>query len=135
MTTSDAVYHAKYYKEKDSEGIRLAPHIHDGDGTIKVRGFFTDVSQLPMRVQVWELAPDVSEGSHTHEGDGSLEEIYYFLEGAGIVWADDEVIPVEAGDAMMAPPGVEHGVRNTGTEPLKFVIIWGPPAGGYPKKT
>ena len=70
MTTSDAVYHAKYYKEKDSEGIRLAPHIHDGDGTIKVRGFFTDVSQLPMRVQVWELEPGMSGGFSYTRGRG-----------------------------------------------------------------
>ncbi len=134
MTTRGATYDARYYKEKDAEGVRLVQGIHDGDGAIKLRGFFTDVSQLPMRVQVWELEPGVSEGSHTHEGDGALEEIYYFLGGAGIVWADEEVIPVEAGDAILAPPGVEHGVRNTGTEPLKFLIIWGPPAGGYPTR-
>ncbi len=134
MATLDTRYEAKYYKEKDSEGIRLAPHIHDGDGTIKVRGFFTDVSQLPMRMQVWELDPGVSEGSHVHEGDGSLEEIYYVLEGAGTFCMDDEDVLVEAGDAVLAPPGVDHGVRNTGTEPLRFVIIWGPPTGGLPKR-
>lgn len=134
MTTGSSAYGAKYYKEKDSEDVRLREGIHDGDGVIKLRGLFTDVSQLPMRVQVWELDPGVSEGSHTHEGPGALEEIYYVLGGAGIFWMDDEVVDVEAGDAVLAPPGVDHGVRNTGTEPLKFVIIWGPPAGGYPQR-
>ena len=134
MSTLDAAYGAKYYKEKDTEGVRYAKRIHDGDGVIKVRGFFTEVSQLPMRVQVWELESGVSEGSHTHEGDGALEEIYYVLEGAGIFWMDDEIVDVEAGDAILVPPGVDHGVRNTGTEPMKFVIIWGPPTGGYPKR-
>ena len=52
-------------RRRTRKDVRLREGIHDGDGVIKLRGLFTDVSQLPMRVQVWELDPGVSEGK-TH---------------------------------------------------------------------
>ena len=116
-----------YWKENDSKGDVKVWTIHDGDGAIKTRGFFSEVSRLPIRFQVWELDPGVSEGGHTHEGQDSLEEIYYFLDGRGTMWVDGEDVPVAAGDAMLVPPGVDHGFRNTGDGPLKLVIIWGKP--------
>ncbi len=116
-----------YWKENDSTGIRTY-NIHEGNGEIRTRGFFTDVTKLPIRFQMWELDPGVSEGSHIHEGEQTLEEIYYFLQGEGVMWVDGEDVQVRAGDAMLVPPGVDHGFRNTGNEPLKITIIWGAPS-------
>ena len=115
-----------YWKEKDSTDVRPR-RIHDGEGDIKTRGFFHGISRLPITMQMWELDPGVSEGSHTHEGDESLEEIYYFLRGEGVMWVDGHNVPIAAGDAVLVPPGVDHGFRNTGTKPLKLVIVWGRP--------
>ena len=115
-----------YWKEKDSAGI-VEQSIHSGDGVIRRRGFFDDASRLPIKFQVWELDPGVSEGSHSHEGDTSLEEIYYFLEGSGTMWIDGQDVPIAAGDAVLVPPGIDHGFRNVGDIPLKLVIIWGKP--------
>ena len=39
-----------------------------------------------------------------------------------------EEVSVSAGDAIMVPPGVDHGVLNAESDPLKVVIIWGEPA-------
>ncbi|MFQ5933489.1 MAG: cupin domain-containing protein [Dehalococcoidia bacterium] len=115
-----------YWKEKDSTDVR-AYRIHEGEGQIKTRGFFNDVSKLPIKFQMWELDPGVSEGGHTHEGDNALEEIYYFLKGEGVMLVDGEDVPIQAGDAILVPPGVDHGFRNTGNGPLKLTIIWGAP--------
>ena len=120
-----------YFKERDSEGPRMVRTVHEGDGEIKLLGLFNDSSRLPIKMQVWELDPGVSEGRHVHEGDRALEEIYYFLEGSGVMWVNDEDVPFEAGDALMVPPGSDHGFRNTGDTPLKLVIIWGKPEGDY----
>lgn len=110
--------------------------MHGGEGVIVRRSFFREQSRLPIRLDVWELAPDVSEGRHTHGGptatlgdERPLEEIYYFLQGSGVMWVDGEEEPVQAGDAVLVPPGVDHGFRNTGTEPLRLVLIWGEPEG------
>ena len=45
------------------------------------------------------------------------------------MWMNGQELPVRAGDAVMAPPGVDHGFRNTGDETLKLLLIWGAPAG------
>ncbi len=116
-----------YWKENESTEVVDVQAIHGGDGAIKTRGFFEGISQLPINFQVWELDPGVSEGSHTHEGEGSLEEIYYFLEGTGTMWVEGQDVPVAAGDSVLVPPGADHGFSNTGEKPLKLVIIWGKP--------
>ena len=116
-----------YWKESESTSEVVVYSMHDGDGGIATRAFFEDVSRLPVRFQLWELEPGVSEGSHTHEGEDSLEEVYYFLGGTGSMWVDGEDVPVAAGDFVLVPPGADHGFRNDGTDPLKLLIIWGRP--------
>ena len=115
-----------YWKEKDSTGIVSRP-VHHGDGNIDMRGFFDKISSLPVKFQLWELAPGVSEGAHTHEGENSLEELYYFLEGRGEMWFGDETLEVQAGEAVLVPVGIDHGMRNPSDAPLKLIIAWGKP--------
>lgn len=123
-----------YWKQSDTTDLREHPAMHGGDGVIVRRSFFREQSQLAVKFDIWELAPGASEGGHTHGGahpsagdERPLEEIYYFLQGSGTMWINGEDVPVAAGDAVMVPPGVEHGFRNTGTEPLRLVLLWGPP--------
>ena len=73
----------------------------------------------------------VSEGDHTHGDNRPLEEFYYFLEGTGEMTIGEEIIPVNINDAVMVPPGVDHGIRNTGQGPLKMMIVWGVSEGIY----
>ena len=115
------------FKQNETEDVVLEPELHEGDGTVMRRRFFSDKSRLPVRIEVWELEPGASEGSHVHEGDDTLEEFYYFIAGQGVMWMDDEEFEVGPGDAVMAPPGVDHGFRCVGDETLKLVIAWGVP--------
>jgi mannose-6-phosphate isomerase-like protein (cupin superfamily) len=117
----------RYWKETDSTDIRAQAAIHAGEGTILRRLFFRDRSKLGVKFDVWELAPGVTEGSHTHEGERALEEIYYVLQGQGIMTVEDETVPIGPGDAVLVPPGVDHGLANTGSEPLRLVLLFGPP--------
>ena len=115
------------WKQNEIEDTVYAPAVHDGDGVVTSRRFFRGSARLPVTIQVWELPPGASEGSHVHEGDEALEEFYYFIRGQGVMWMDGEEVPVGPGDAVLAPPGVDHGFRSTGDEPLKLVIAWGVP--------
>lgn len=119
-----------HYKTSESTAISHSEVIHDGDGEISRTSFFEDVLKLPISFEIWELGVGVSEGRHIHEGDFGLEELYYFIKGEGVMWADGEDVPVRAGDAVLAPEGSDHGFRNTGQEPLKLVILWGKPGVG-----
>ena len=115
------------WKQSESEDVIRTPEMHEGEGVITRGRFFRDTSRLPVNIEVWELPPGASEGSHIHEGDNTLEEFYYFLAGRGVMWMGAEEVSVGPGDAVMAPPGVDHGFRNTGDTPLKLVIAWGVP--------
>lgn len=119
-----------HYKTSESTSMSYNQVIHDGDGEITRTPFFRDVLRLPVSFEIWELAVGVSEGGHTHKGEGALEELYYFIEGEGVLWADGEDVPVRVGDAILAPEGSDHGFRNTGNKPLKLMIIWGQPGDG-----
>jgi quercetin dioxygenase-like cupin family protein len=51
-------------------------------------------------------------------------EIYYFLEGTGIVWLGDVRHDVEPGVTVSIPADYPHGVRNTGPGILKFFYVF-----------
>lgn len=61
------------------------------------------------------------------------EEIWYFLQGQGIVHlhhpgqADEEVFAVEPGDAVLLQPGHGFWVENTGSSALIFLCCGSPP--------
>ena len=61
----------------------------------------------------------------------AIEEIWYFLSGEGEMWRSDgiseEVLRVGPGVCLDVPTGVRFQVRNTGTEPLRFLIATMPP--------
>ena len=118
-----------YWKEKESELAVRHQVIYEGDGEIRRRHFFAQTSKLPVNFETWELDPGASEGGHTHDGEEPFEEIYYFLEGSGTMQIDGDELPVRAGDAVLAPQGVEHGFRNTGDETLRLILVWGEPSG------
>ena len=120
-----------YLKQSEATDRISHDQIHDGRGLIRRRSLFGESSQLPIRMEIWELDPGVTEGDHIHQEPSPLEEVYYFLEGEGIMTVDGEEVPVKAGDAILVPPGAHHGFQSTGADPLRLVIIWGAPAGGY----
>ena len=121
-----------YYIQTESTDEIINMQAHEGEGLIRRRHLFKAQTELPIHAEIWELDQGVSEGAHIHDNtdtsNGSLEEIYYFIEGEGSMTVDGEEITVQAGDAIMAPPGSNHGIRGTSSQPLKFMIIWGPPA-------
>lgn len=54
------------------------------------------------------------------------EEIYYILEGEGLMTVGDETRNVKAGDAIFIPRTNTHTLKNTGSEDMKLLLICGP---------
>lgn len=54
------------------------------------------------------------------------EEIYYILEGKGLMRVGDEVREVSAGDAVFIPLKSTHRLENTGDAPMKLLLVCGP---------
>lgn len=55
-----------------------------------------------------------------------VEEIYFILEGRGIMTIGEEAFPVSVGDSVLIPPGNPHRIENTGRSPLKVLCACSP---------
>ena len=67
---------------------------------------------------------------HERHNHSKEEEILYVLEGEGTQMVDDggEVRrQVSAGVMIHIPPGVYHSTVNTGTTPMRILVVYSPP--------
>src|SRR4030095_5344216 len=55
-----------------------------------------------------------------------IEEIYYVVSGRGLMTVADETREVSTGDAVYVPRGCRHTLENTGSEPIKLILVCGP---------
>jgi quercetin dioxygenase-like cupin family protein len=69
---------------------------------------------------VCEIEPGGELVLHRHP----VLELYYFLEGAGIVRLDDVERAVEPGVTVSIPADLPHGIRNTGMSVLKLFYVF-----------
>jgi mannose-6-phosphate isomerase-like protein (cupin superfamily) len=58
-----------------------------------------------------------------------MDKVYSVVEGEGVFLLDDRELPMAAGDLLVAPEGVPHGVRNTGAQRLLVLAILAPGPG------
>ncbi len=96
---------------------------HGGEGLIKFNRL-AEASQLtgPCNfIDLAELPPGVSIGRHRHKRDE--EEFYLVLNGQGTMYRNGEEFPVNSGDLIRNPPGGEHGLVNTGEDPLRIFVF------------
>lgn len=61
----------------------------------------------------------------------SVEEVWFFLAGAGQVWRKqgevEQILDVAPGLSLTIPLGTDFQFRNTGEVPLEFIIATTPP--------
>jgi mannose-6-phosphate isomerase-like protein (cupin superfamily) len=50
-------------------------------------------------------------------------EVYYVLEGRGVVTLGDRELEVVAGSSVSIPGALPHGIRNTGADPLRVFYV------------
>jgi quercetin dioxygenase-like cupin family protein len=79
--------------------------------------------------------PGQEHALHAHAGQ---DKVYQVLEGEGLFLLEDRELAMRQGDLLVAPEGVPHGVRNTGTARLLVLAILAPapkPSTGTVNKT
>jgi mannose-6-phosphate isomerase-like protein (cupin superfamily) len=82
-----------------------------------------------LSVVVWNLEPGQDNAAHVHAANGHTLLV---LQGSGAYVKDgNEQVPIGAGDCVIVPRGVVHGVRNTGTERLSYLAVTSVGDGGY----
>jgi quercetin dioxygenase-like cupin family protein len=77
--------------------------------------------------------PGSDPDQHHHENE---EEIIYVVSGHGESRVGDAVYALAPGVALFTEPGIPHGIKVTGDEPLVLVSVFSPPVkpGSYDKK-
>lgn len=66
------------------------------------------------------IPPGASIGIHTH---GENEEIYFIVEGSGIMHTNAEERPVSRGDLILNRRGWTHGLRNPTAAELLVLVV------------
>ena len=103
------------------------------------RGFCDDVEDLTeanedfrrvlytgkhLQLVLMTLQPGEEIGEEVHP---DRDQFFRIEEGEGVIDIDGKENRVEDDIAVIVPAGARHNVRNTGSEPLRFYTIYGPP--------
>jgi quercetin dioxygenase-like cupin family protein len=67
--------------------------------------------------------PGQAHALHAHP---DMDKVYQVVEGRGVFLLDGRELPMTAGDLLVAPEGVAHGVRNDGPGRLLVLAILAP---------
>jgi mannose-6-phosphate isomerase-like protein (cupin superfamily) len=51
------------------------------------------------------------------------EQVYFILEGSGVVQYGEEKVPVKTNDFMYLPPGIRHGLTNSSSGPSRLMVM------------
>ena len=78
-------------------------------------------SRIDFRIS--RYAPNAYVQEHVHKVQ---EQVYYVLEGEGILTLDEARHLMHPHDYVYVPPGVRHSFTNTGTNGLVFLVITTP---------
>ncbi|MFP4111320.1 MAG: cupin domain-containing protein, partial [Desulfonatronovibrio sp.] len=101
----------KYQDHPKFSGVRMAMLVAEG------RSDMVSVSELI-------IDPGVTVPVHTHEVQA---DSIYVVSGQGEALVNGDWLGVGPGDHVFVLPGAEHGIRNTGSSPLKLFIHHSPP--------
>ena len=66
---------------------------------------------------------EVEPGGHTPKHSHDYEHEVFVLEGAGVAVEGDREQALAAGDVVFVKPNEVHQFRNTGSAPLKFLVL------------
>ncbi|GAB5469324.1 MAG: hypothetical protein Kilf2KO_23540 [Rhodospirillales bacterium] len=98
------------------------PAHYDAHSKMLVTPASDATKQLDFRISSYQ--PKGYVAPHKHKVQ---EQIYYVLEGEGLMELDGERHVVGPKSCIFLPPGVEHAIYNTGLEDLVFFVVTSPP--------
>ena len=100
--------------------IRVKDHVKfQADKMAKIALATTARAQLDL----YCVAPGQAQTPHRHVDQ---DKIYYVLEGNGLFTVGAEEETHGTGTAVLAPAGVDHGVRNASGERLWLLVFMAP---------
>ncbi len=104
--------------------LELCEEFTAGDHTLLRELLHPDKATLELRYSLAQASLKPRRTSTPHALTTS--EVYYVLEGVGVMHIDEESREVSPGDVVYIPPGARQYIENAGTEDLKFLCIVDP---------
>jgi mannose-6-phosphate isomerase-like protein (cupin superfamily) len=97
------------------------------DGTIlrELLNPLRDGTELKLRYSVAHAIIPADKASLPHRLT-KASEVYYFLQGTGVMYIDDKSHQVGAGSLVYVPPNAIQYVKNTGDQDIAFLCIVDP---------
>jgi mannose-6-phosphate isomerase-like protein (cupin superfamily) len=95
-----------------------------GDNTVLRQLLHPDKADLDIRYSLAHAVVNPGKASQPHRLKTS--EVYYILEGEGIMHINEESATVRAGQVIYIPPHAKQFIQNTGKLDLKFLCIVDP---------
>jgi mannose-6-phosphate isomerase-like protein (cupin superfamily) len=75
------------------------------------------------KIDLWTVLPAQTLPKHVHPGS---ECVMIVIDGRGDLIMGNQTYEMQKGSITVIPPGADHGVRNTGADPLVLLTIQGP---------
>ncbi len=89
-----------------------------------ISGALNGAADTMLGFSTWQ--PGASTKQLVHE----VDELCYIVEGEGKLSIGDDTVAYRAGEAVLIPAGVPHGVVNDSAAPMSMVYVFSSPA--YP---
>ncbi|HJA70324.1 MAG TPA: cupin domain-containing protein [Candidatus Lachnoclostridium stercoravium] len=115
-----------YYKYDPEKSIHI-PAPFNRTITPMFMGDDDKITETNFSVHFTEWEPGCEIDSHSHD---SAMEAMYCISGSGIAEVNNEAHEFVPGSMIVAPPGIQHKIKNTGTETLRVFCIFSPPTTG-----
>ena len=108
-------------RHRDKMEFAEAENCHDGIGTLHLHTILTGGEGIPATFMHDDiLDPGVTIGEHLHENSS---EIYFVVEGDGIMIVDGKEHPISAGDVSWCSPGHSHGIINSSGKTMRLLVV------------
>lgn len=109
-----------YILQTDKGVAAAEPGPHNGGGPTTAYKLFGDVKDMSFTFRKRAMHAGSAIGYHLQNED----EIYYVLNGAGVMTVNGKSFDVTAGSAVLTRPGSSHGLVQKGKEDLVILIAY-----------
>ena len=105
----------------EREAIVVAPGQGHRVGNVEFLARTADTPRFTFGII--EIAPGRELDAHVHSDE---DDSFYILAGEMTFVLGDRTVAAPAGTFVLVPPGVRHGFRNDGPEPVRMVNVHAP---------
>lgn len=102
--------------------VEVRQQMRGGNGPVEIRHILKQ-NQFRAKCRMFSklvIKPGCSVGMHRHDDE---EEVYYILEGEGVVDDNGVKQQIKTGDVMLTGNGEAHSIENTGNTDLVMMAV------------